>query len=385
MSRIIALKLLRLVPVLLLVSIGTFLLLELVPGDPVLAILGEDATPETYERVRTELNLDAPVWERYFSWLGNILTGDFGERLTRPGFNVIEGIQRHLPVTLEIAVLAMATALVVAVPMGVWAASHQGRRFDRISGGSAFAIIAVPSFLAALILIFYFANNDNQWIPRWLVFILLLSWAAWLVLVWLLQQFRQQLSASNTSEEARAFANLILAFVVAAFALGLFWVWPDFQTQGWTRWPSEGSLVDNLRDAFLPSFTVALTEIAVFMRLLRSDMITSLQEDYILSARAKGLTRRRILFRHALRPSSFSLITLAGVSLGRALGGTVIVETIFRVPGMGKFIIEEGVNRVDYSVVQGGVLVLATGYVLINAIVDIAYNYIDPRIRRGRR
>ena len=385
MFRIIALKLLRLVPVLLLVSIGTFLLLELVPGDPVLAILGEDATPETYERVRTELNLDAPVWERYFSWLGNILTGDFGERLTRPGFNVIEGIQRHLPVTLEIAVLAMATALVVAVPMGVWAASHQGRRFDRISGGSAFAIIAVPSFLAALILIFYFANNDNQWIPRWLVFILLLSWAAWLVLVWLLQQFRQQLSASNTSEEARAFANLILAFVVAAFALGLFWVWPDFQTQGWTRWPSEGSLVDNLRDAFLPSFTVALTEIAVFMRLLRSDMITSLQEDYILSARAKGLTRRRILFRHALRPSSFSLITLAGVSLGRALGGTVIVETIFRVPGMGKFIIEEGVNRVDYSVVQGGVLVLATGYVLINAIVDIAYNYIDPRIRRGRR
>ena len=385
MSRIIALKLLRLVPVLLLVSIGTFLLLELVPGDPVLAILGEDATPETYERVRTELNLDAPVWERYFSWLGNILTGDFGERLTRPGFNVIEGIQRHLPVTLEIAVLAMATALVVAVPMGVWAASHQGRRFDRISGGSAFAIIAVPSFLAALILIFYFANNDNQWIPRWLVFILLLSWAAWLVLVWLLQQFRQQLSASNASEEARAFANLILAFVVAAFALGLFWVWPDFQTQGWTRWPSEGSLVDNLRDAFLPSFTVALTEIAVFMRLLRSDMITSLQEDYILSARAKGLTRRRILFRHALRPSSFSLITLAGVSLGRALGGTVIVETIFRVPGMGKFIIEEGVNRVDYSVVQGGVLVLATGYVLINAIVDIAYNYIDPRIRRGRR
>ena len=141
----------------------------------------------------------------------------------------------------------------------------------------------------------------------------------------------------------------------------------------------------NLRDALLPALTIAITEIAVFMRLLRSDIASTLQEDFILAARTRGLSRQRILFRHALRPSSFSLITLAGVSFGRAIGGTVIVETVFKLPGMGTFIVNQGVNLSDYNVVLGGVVVFTTAFMLLNTGVDIAYNYLDPRIRRGRR
>ena len=139
------------------------------------------------------------------------------------------------------------------------------------------------------------------------------------------------------------------------------------------------------RSSFLPALTLALTEVAVFSRLLRNDMITTLQEDYVLSARAKGMPIHRVLMRDALRPSSFSLITLAGVSLGRLLGGTVIVETIFNLPGMGRLIVQDGVIPKDFTIVQGAVLVIAALYVLVNTAVDISYFALDPRIRRGRR
>ena len=162
--------------------------------------------------------------------------------------------------------------------------------------------------------------------------------------------------------------------------------WPDdFKSGGFARLTSDEGLLANLRDALLPALTIAITEIAVFMRLLRSDIASTLQEDFILAARTRGLSRQRILFRHALRPSSFSLITLAGVSFGRAIGGTVIVETVFKLPGMGTFIVNQGVNLSDYNVVLGGVVVFTTAFMLLNTGVDIAYNYLDPRIRRGRR
>jgi peptide/nickel transport system permease protein len=164
--------------------------------------------------------------------------------------------------------------------------------------------------------------------------------------------------------------------------LAFFW-WPSFPRQGFSRLTGEDGLAENLRTTFLPALTVALSEIAVFTRLLRSDMISTLQEDYILAANAQGKPLWRILFRDALRPSSFSLMTVAGVSLGRLIGGTVIVETIFNLPGMGRLIIQEGVVVNDFPIVQGGVLVIALFYVILNALVDISYAALDPRIRRG--
>lgn len=380
MARLVALKLLRLVLLMLIVTAAVFVLVSVVPGDPAVAVLGAEATLADYERVREELNLDAPIWERYASWLGDAVTGDLGNQLTNQGFTVIERIQQTFPVTLEIAALSMVIALLVSIPLGIFAALYQGRLFDRFSSGTAFAAIALPSFLLGLLLKFFFVDNDRQDISRNFVVALILFIAAWLI--W---RALVQLVAKGSKKQDYS-TDFLLAVVVIAVAVAFYVWWPDdFKSGGFARLTSDEGLLANLRDALLPALTIAITEIAVFMRLLRSDIASTLQEDFILAARTRGLSRQRILFRHALRPSSFSLITLAGVSFGRAIGGTVIVETVFKLPGMGTFIVNQGVNLSDYNVVLGGVVVFTTAFMLLNTGVDIAYNYLDPRIRRGRR
>jgi peptide/nickel transport system permease protein len=171
--------------------------------------------------------------------------------------------------------------------------------------------------------------------------------------------------------------------VVAASAAAIVAFFPDFPRQGFARLTSEEGLRENLRSAFLPALTLAMVEFGVFMRVLRSDLIATLQEDYILAARAKGTPTWLILVRDALRPSSFSLVTIAGVALGRLVGGAVIVETIFNLPGMGGMLVE-AIGVRNFPVVQGAVLVIALFYVLVNTTIDVAYSYLDPRIRRGR-
>jgi peptide/nickel transport system permease protein len=170
-------------------------------------------------------------------------------------------------------------------------------------------------------------------------------------------------------------AGLLLLLVLAVY-------WRVFPYGQWSR-PSEAGWATNLHHAFLPALTLALNEIAVFTRLLRGDMISTLRGDFILAAKAKGMPTRHILVREALRPSSFSLVTLAGVSLGRLIGGTVIVEQVFALPGLGRTIVDAATKN-DYKLVQGGVLVIAAGYIIINLVVDILYGLLDPRIRRGR-
>ena len=380
MSRLVALKLLRLVLLMFIVTAAVFVLVSVVPGDLAISVLGSEATLADYERVREELNLDAPIWERYASWLGDAVTGDLGNQLTNQGFTVVERIQQTFPVTLEIAALSMVIALLVSIPLGIFAALYQGRFFDRFSSGTAFAAIALPSFLLGLLLKFFFVDNDRQDISRNFVVILILFVAAWLI--W---RALAQLVAKGSRKQNYS-TDFSLAVVVIAVAVAFYVWWPDdFKSGGFARLTSDEGLLANLRDALLPALTIAITEIAVFMRLLRSDIASTLQEDFILAARTRGLSRQRILFRHALRPSSFSLITLAGVSFGRAIGGTVIVETVFKLPGMGTFIVNQGVNLSDYNVVLGGVVVFTTAFMLLNTSVDIAYNYLDPRIRRGRR
>ena len=380
MARLVALKLLRLVLLMFIVTAAVFMLISVVPGDPAVAVLGSEATLADYERVREELNLDAPIWERYTAWLGDAVTGDLGNQLTNQAFTVVERIQQTFPVTLEIALLSMVLALLVSIPLGIFAALYQGRIFDRFSSGTAFAAIALPSFLLGLLLKFFFVDNDRQEISKNLVLVLILFVAAWLLWRALAQLVAKGSRKQNSS------TDFSLAVVVVAVALAFYLWWPDdFKSGGFARLTSDEGLLANLRDALLPALTIAITEIAVFMRLLRSDIASTLQEDFILAARTRGLSRQRILFRHALRPSSFSLITLAGVSFGRAIGGTVIVETVFKLPGMGTFIVNQGVNLSDYNVVLGGVVVFTTAFMLLNTGVDIAYNYLDPRIRRGRR
>jgi peptide/nickel transport system permease protein len=307
-------RLLTLVPILFLVSLASFFLIDLLPGDPVYAILGDNATPETAAALRSELGLDDSLPVRYASWLGNALTGDLGESI-RSGRPVMDEIVARLPVTLQLAGMAMGMALVAAIPLGMWSAYRAGRPFDRAMSASSFAFISLPPFLIGLLLVFFFA----------------------------------------------------LTFSV-------------FPVTGWV--PLTEDLGENLRHAFLPALALALGELAVYTQLLRADMVATLDEDYVLAARAKGMPTWNILLRQALRPSSFSLITLAGVNLGRLIGGTVIIEQLFGLPGIGRLVIQ-AIPSQDMPIIQGTVLLLAVAYVLINTLVDVSYAYLDPRVRRA--
>lgn len=373
MTRMIGLRLLKLVPVLFLVSLATFFIVDLVPGDPARAALGPDATEAQYEAVRQELGLDEPLVQRYFDWIGSALTGDLGSSLIKPGFTVTELIMLALPITLQLAIMGMLIALFVSLPLAVLAAYREGSAVDRFTNGLTAAFISIPGFLAGLLLAYLFVFQPD--VPRygWLALGLAIACGAFVT------------AARRVGDDLGR--NIVLwvaaGLVATAVTLLVFWNFPSFPRTGFVRLTSERGVIDNLRSAFLPAFTISITQIAVFTRLLRSDLIATLQEDFILSAKAKGMTPRHILWKEALRPSSFSLITLAGVSFGNAIGGTVIVESIFGIQGVGRLIVNDGVIPGDYPIVQGGVLVIAVFYVVINLLVDVSYVYLDPRIRRG--
>jgi peptide/nickel transport system permease protein len=373
--RAVGIRLLNLVPVLLVVSFGTSLLLELVPGDPVISALGDAATEDNYARARHDMGLDKGVLHRYFDWVGHALTGDLGHSLINPGQSVGKLIGDALPVTIEIALLALLFALLLAVPSGVWAAHREGSRFDSVSGGVAAGVISIPPFLLALFLIFFFVVHQSAVRYAFLV-------------VGGLVALRAAWSACVPSDPVRRGVEvdgrrLMGAAVIAAIVVVVWAFWPHFPRIGFVRLTAGRGLHENLRSAFLPALSLGLTEFAVFSRLLRSDMVAVLQEDYITAARAKGMPTRRILLRDALRPSSFSLLTLAGVSLGRLIGGSIIIEQVFAIQGVGRLVVGN-ITAHDYPIVQGGVLVIATAYVLINTLIDVSYSFIDPRIRRGR-
>ncbi|MEV6929500.1 ABC transporter permease [Dactylosporangium sp. NPDC051485] len=294
------------------VSIAVYSLQELLPGDPAVAILGEQATPETIAAVRADLALDDPFLVRYANWLGDALRFDLG-RSYRTGAPVVEEIVNRLPITLELLILAQLVALALAIPLGTFAAYRARSRFDRLSTGAAFGLVSVPEFVLGVLLMYYLA-----------------------------------------------------------LGLGL------FPPTGWV--PFTESPVENLSHALLPALTMALPVMAVYQRLLRSDMTATLQEDFITMAQSKGLSTPYILFRHALRPSSFSLLTLAGMNTGRLIGGSVIVEVLFAAPGIGQLMVQSIVQR-DFIMLQGTVIFVAAAYILINSLVDLAYGFIDPRVR----
>jgi len=304
----------ELVAVLLLVSFGVFFMVTLVPGDPAVAILGSGKPPEMYEALREELGLDQPLFTRYFEWLGGVLTGDLGNSITPPQSAVSDRILSALPVSLELAFLGLVLAVVLAVPLAMWAAAKPGGTVDRLVGASTFGLLSVPSFLAGLLLIMLFVNE-----------------------------------------------------------LGIF---PRSQ---WVR--MSDSFTGNLEHAFLPVLVIALSEVAVFTRVLRNDLVVTLQEDFVLASRAKGMPPWRVMVGDALRPSSFTLVTLLGISTGRLIGSTVIVEYLFSLPGMGSLVVTSAQNG-DFPVVQGAVLVIAFIYVVVNTGIDLSYGLIDPRTRR---
>lgn len=315
MAKVVFKKIGELIVVLFVVSLGTFGLVSLIPGDPSVAALGEGRSPEEYAQARQEMGLDDPFFIRYWHWLSNALRGDLGQSLVPPQSDVIERIGAALPVSIQLAVMGLFIALVVAIPLAMFSARHQGGLIDRAISACTFGVLSIPSFLSGLLLIMLFVNTLG-WFPR----------------------------------------------------------------SQWVR-VSE-SVGGNLYHAILPAVTISLLEMAMFTRILRSDLITTLQENFILVAKAKGMSNKHLLVSDALRPSSFSLITMLGLVIGSMIGSTVIVETLFSLPGMGSLIVRAA-QQGDMPMVQGAVLVIAVIYVVANGIIDISYGYLDPRSRRA--
>lgn len=367
----------RLVAVMFVVATAAYFLMQMLPGDPARTVVGAEGTPEQYEQVRRQLGLDKPILGRYVDWLDGLVHGDLGSSLVPPVQSVADMIAARLPVTLELAALAIVIALAIAVPVALLASYHEGGMFDRTSSTIAFGLISVPSFVLALgLVILLVFNPDYVRVPVVVASVWVAGRLTW-----------KTLRAAGGYPHGRprrmhlgkglggAAALILLASILWA-------VWPDFPRQGFVRL-SDGGPVENLRSILVPALSLALIEAAVFMRVLRGDLTQTLKEDFVLSAKAKGMPAHRVLTRDALRPSSFSIVTVAGVALGQLLGGTVIIETIFNLPGMGSMLID-AIYGNDYSVVLGGVLVIALVYVTLNAVVDAGYFYLDPRVRRGR-
>ena len=314
MLEFLARRLFYLVPVLLAVSLLTFLTASLLPGDLAYVILGDQATPENVEALRRDLGLDQPIWWRYLGWLGHVLEGDLG-RSFRTGQTVLQAVVERFPVSFELMLFAQIIALVIGVPLAIICAARYDGPFDRFMTGTAFGMLSVPAFLSAILLIYLFAVQ-LRWLPA----------------------------------------------------------------TGYV--PLSEDPVANLRFFILPALTLGLAEWPGIMRVLRSDMIATLQEDFITLAKAKGLKPSRILFLHALKPSSLTLVTITGINIGRLMGGTVVVEQIFALPGIGRLLVG-AINTRDLIILQGVVLCVACGYVLINFIVEMLYAVLDPRIRHG--
>lgn len=302
----------RLVAVLIAVTAASFVMINLLPGDTVTTILGQNSTEEQRVAARRELGLDDPLPIRYVRWVGDAITGDLGisYRTRQP---VAKALSERIGVTVELVLLSQFLALVLAVPMGILGALRSGSWIDRILSGAQLAMLATPAYLVAVAL-------------------------------------------------------------MAVFAVRLGW----FTTTGYTPF-TENPLM-NLKSLVLPSVALGLEQVAIYARVLRTDLLATFDQDFIWLARAKGNSTAKIVRRHALRPSSIGLVTIGGVSLGRMIGGTVLIESIFALPGLGRFTITAIDNR-DFMALQGAVVVLTVAIVVVNFLVDLLHGAIDPRIR----
>jgi peptide/nickel transport system permease protein len=306
-------RLLHLVVVLFVVTFATFALLNLLPGDVSLAILGNDATPEGVAKVRSELGLNDALWLRYVHWLAQTIRGDFGHSYVS-GEPVADALVRSLPVSIELMGLSLLLSISLAIPTGLLAAYKAGRALDRALGIVASVLLAMPVFILGLALMFVFA----------------------LVLGW-------------------------------------------FPAVGYL--PVSEGVMANLQTVAVPAATLALVEWPGFMLILRSDAIEVLQQDFVLLAQAKGLRDHHVLFRHVFKLSSFTLLTVVGLTMAGLISGAVIIENIFALPGVGRLLIG-AINSRDFMMVQGAVTVVAVGFVLINFAVDTFYALLDPRVSR---
>jgi peptide/nickel transport system permease protein len=313
--RLIGLRVLSLIPVLFGICLLSFVLLALVPGDPVTAMLGLEADPVAIAALRAKYALNDPLPLRFLTWFGHVVTGDLG-RSVQTGRPVLATVGAALVPTLQLGAAATLVSLLIAIPAGIAAAARRNRPADFIASFIALCGLSLPSFWLGILLILAFS-----------IALKLLPSSGY---------------APFLAQPGAAFAHLVL-----------------------------------------PAITLGAAMAAATMRMTRAAMIEVLGADYIRTARAKGMPRRRVVWRHALRNALLPVVTLVGLQMGQLLGGVVITESVFSWPGIGKLTVDAIFAR-DYPVVQGSILVTATLFVLINLVTDLLYTVLDPRLRKTR-
>jgi len=293
-------------------SVLVFLIIRLVPGDPVLAVLGLNATPDLIAKLREDLNLNDPIYVQYVNWLAGVLHGDFG--LDYRSDEPIGGmLLDRLPVTLELTAIALVLAIVAAIPLGVVAAVRRGKLPDKATQGISLVGISVPDFWLGIMLILVFSLQ-----------------------------------------------------------LGL------LPSSGFV--PFREDPVENIRHMILPASALAAGLAAVLIRVTRAAMLDVLHEDYIRFTRAKGVSERTVIFKHALRNASIPIVTVVGLQCGYLLGGAIVIETVFALPGVGRLVLDSVLQR-NYPVVQASVLMVGLMFVLTNLAADLLYAVLNPKLR----
>jgi peptide/nickel transport system permease protein len=305
-------RLLATLPVMLVVAVFVFLMLRLTPADPAAIIAGDNATSEQVALIRQRLGLDQPMLTQFFIWAGKILTGDLGESFFFKK-QVAELIAERIEPTLSLALLTIGLAVLIAVPLGVFAAYNHGSWLDRLVMGFSVLGFSVPVFVIGYVLIYVFAIE--------------LSW---------------------------------------------------FPVQGYQR--IGDGVVGWLQRLILPAVTLSVIYVALIARITRTSVLEVLHEDYIRTARAKGQTELKVLVRHALANAAVPIVTVIGLGIALLIGGVVVTESVFTIPGLGRLTVDAVLAR-DYPTIQAVILLFSFVYVLINLMVDLAYTIFDPRIR----
>jgi peptide/nickel transport system permease protein len=315
-------RLIQIVPTVLGITFVVFLMMRSVPGDPVVSLLGDAYTEEDAIKARAEYGLNKPIVVQYFIWLGKLLRGDWGASILT-GRPVLQDVLIRLPVTLELIVLSMGVALVISIPAAIIGALRQNTWADYTATSIAMVGVSIPEFFIGVLLLLVFSIGLGGFLPS----------SGW----------------------------IYLPGTCPTMVCG-------------------SSIWGNVTHVMMPAFALGVGRAALLTRLLRASMLEVIRTEYVTTARAKGLAERPVVFKHALKNALIPTVTVMGLQVGFLIGGAIVVETLFAMPGLGTFGIDAIISR-DYQQVQGFALITALAFVIINLLVDLTYTFLDPRIR----
>ena len=315
-------RLFQMIPTIIVITLVVFAMMQAIPGDPIITLLGDAYDEEDAEKLREEYGLNKPIHLQYLRWVSKLVRGDWGESILS-GREILNDVLIRLPVTIELIIVAMIVALIIAIPAGIIAAMRQNTWGDYTAMSTAMIGISIPDFFLGVLLLLLFSISMNGFLPS----------SGWVYL-------------PGTCPSAIC----------------------------------EASLWGNLKHVTMPAIALGVGRAAILTRLLRASMLEIIRMEYVTTARAKGLGERLVILKHALKNALIPTVTIMGLQIGFLIGGAIVVETLFAIPGLGTYGINAIVAR-DYQQVQGFILLVAVSFVMINFLVDLVYSFLDPRIR----